>query len=98
VLLTPSQSCWQSGLCGAVCGTGELAGVSVRSQPLTLYPAVLKDTFILCWSSLPPGSPGEGPDCNFARKIVGFVGDSGPDPGETYFHFDFGPKRSWREK
>ncbi len=36
------------------------------------------------------------PDCQFPKEIGVFGwANSCPDPGVTYFDFDFGPKRSW---
>ncbi len=46
----------------------------VTSPSAQLYLRTLFD-FVL--SPLPPGGPGEDPDCHFRKEIV----DSGPDPG-----------------
>ncbi len=42
----------------------------------TNYLAVLQVIFIFVIPPPPPGGPGEGPDCNFPKEIVGF----GPIP------------------
>ena len=61
-----------------------------RSPPLSgsrrLYLAVLKAIFdFVLGPPLPPGGPGEGPDCHFPKEIEGFWADSGPDPGSNIF-------------
>ena len=64
-----------------------------RFQP-QLY---LGPFFILFLSPLPPGGPGEGPDCECPKGIMGL----GPRPdriragGGPTFYFYSGPKRSW---
>ncbi len=62
--------------------------VRMTSEPVRLNdPAVFKDVFILLFSSLPLGGPGEDQDCHFPSGNQVFWADSGPDPGEKYFVF-----------
>ncbi len=62
---------------------------SVSYSALTqLY---LRTLFILFLSALPPGGPGEGPDCHSPSEIVGFGPIQARIMLDTYFLFLFWP-------
>ncbi len=56
----------------------------------------LRTLFNFLLSPLPPGGPGEGPDCHFPAAIVGFWADPGPNPEDNFsFCFCFDLKHGW---